>query len=116
MNKDLEITKGIMTYMHLILGNEPEKNYTFSSIRELYNRIDVRLESADTTDKASYNRKELLNTFDQSIEWMKARKIIISDHGKNGHNQSIKIDKAKLVKYIIDPELPLLETNEDSDS
>jgi hypothetical protein len=27
----------------------------------------------------------------------------------------IKIDKEKLVKYIVDPETPLIETNEDSD-
>ena len=116
MNKDLEITKSIMTHIHLILGNEPEKNHTFNSIKELYDKIDARLEPDDTTKEASYHRKELLCTFDQNIEWMKIRKIIISDHNKNGDTLGIKVDKEKLVKYIVDPEMPLIETNNDIDN
>ena len=111
MNKDLEITKSIMTHIHLILGNEPEKNYTFSSIQELYDKIDARLEPNNTTEEASYHRKELLYAFDVNIEWMKARKIIILDHDKKSGILGIKIDKEKLVKYILDPETPLIETN-----
>jgi arginyl-tRNA synthetase len=116
VNKDLEITKSIMTHIHLILGNEPGKNHTFNSIQELYDKIDARLEPDDTTKEASYHRKELLCTFDQNIEWMKVRKIIISDHNKNGDTLGIKIDKEKLVKYIVDPEMPLIETNNDIDN
>ena len=52
VNKDLEITKSIMTHIHLILGNEPEKNHTFNSIQELYDKIDARLEPYDTTEEA----------------------------------------------------------------
>ena len=115
LNKDLEITKSMMTYIHLILGSEPERNHTFSSIQELYDKIDTRTEPHDTTEEASYHRKELLYTFDKNIEWMKVRKIIISDHDKKSGTLRIKIDKEKLVKYIIDPETPLIETNEDSD-
>lgn len=115
MNKDLEITKSIMTHIHLILGNEPEKNHTFNSIQELYDKINARLEPYDTTKEASYHRKELLSTFDKNVEWMKSRKIIISDHDKKSDTLGIKIDKEKLVKYIVDPEIPLIETNEDND-
>ena len=115
MNKDLEITKSIMTYIHLILGNEPEKNHTFNSTQELYDKIDARLEPYDTTQESSYHRKELLHAFDKNIEWMKARKIIIFDHDKKSGIPGIKIDKEKLVKYIVDPETPLIETNEDND-
>lgn len=115
MNKDLEITKSIMTHIHLILGNEPEKNHTFNSIQELYDKINARLEPYDTTEKASYHRKELLYTFDKNVEWMKVRKIIISDDDMKSGTSGIKIDKEKLVKYIVDPETPLIETNEDND-
>lgn len=103
-----------MTYIHLILGSEPERNHTFSSLQELYDKIDARLEPYDKTEEASYHRKEILYTFDKNIEWMKARKIIISNHDKKSSTWGIKIDKEKLVKYIIDPETPLIETNEDS--
>ena len=115
MNKDLEITKSIMTYIHLILGNEPEKNHTFNSTQELYDKIDARLEPYDTTQESSYHRKELLHAFDKNIEWMKDRKIIISEQDKKSGTLGIKIDKEKLVKYIVDPEMTLIETNEDSD-
>jgi hypothetical protein len=115
VNKDLEITKSIMTYIHLILGNEPEKNHTFNSIQELYDKINASLEPYDATEEASYHRKELLYTFDKNVEWMKVRKIIISDLDKKSGTLGIKIDKEKLVKYIVDPETPLIETNEDND-
>lgn len=115
MNKDLEITKSIMTHIHLILGNEPEKNHTFNSLQELYDKIDARLEPYDTTEETSYHRKELLFTFEKNIEWMIVRKIIISDHDKKSGTLSIKIDKEKLVKYIVDPERSLIETNEDNE-
>lgn len=115
VNKDLEITKSIMTHIHLILGNEPEKNHTFSSLQELYDKIDARLEPYDTTEETSYHRKELLFTFEKNIEWMIVRKIIISDHDKKSGTLAIKIDKEKLVKYIVDPETSLIETNEDND-
>ena len=114
MNKDLEITKSIMTHIHLILGNEPEKNHTFNSLQELYDKIDARLEPYDTTEETSYHRKELLFTFEKNIEWMIVRKIIISDHDKKSGTLAIKIDKEKLVKYIVDPETSLIETNEDN--
>jgi len=115
VNKDLEITKSIMTHIHLILGNEPEKNHTFNSLQELYDKIDARLEPYDTTEETSYHRKELLFTFEKNIEWMIVRKIIISDHDKKSGTLAIKIDKEKLVKYIVDPERSLIETNEDND-
>ncbi|MDF0679713.1 MAG: hypothetical protein P0116_01975 [Candidatus Nitrosocosmicus sp.] len=115
VNKDLEITKSILTHIHLILGNEPEKNHTFNSLQELYDKIDARLEPYDTTEETSYHGKELLFTFEKNIEWMKVRKIIISDHDKKSGTLAIKIDKEKLVKYIVDPETPLIETNKDND-
>jgi hypothetical protein len=114
VNKDLEITKSIMTYIYLILGNAPEKNHTFNSIEELYDKIDARLEPYDKTEKTSYHRKELLDTFDKNIEWMKVRKIIITDPYKKGDSLNIKIDKEKLVQYIVDPELHFIEANEDN--
>ncbi len=104
-----------MTYIHLILGNEPEKNHTFNSTQELYDKIDSRLEPYDTTEESSYHRKELLHAFDKNIEWMKDRKIIIFDQDKKSGTLGIKIDKEKLVKYIVNPEMTLIETNEDSD-
>jgi len=115
VNKDLEITKSIMTHIHLILGNEPEKNHTFNSLQELYDKIDARLEPYDTTEETSYHRKELLFTFEKNIEWMIVRKIIISDHDKKSGTLAIKIDIEKLVKYIVDPERSLIETNEDNE-
>ncbi len=45
---------------------------------------------------------------------MIVRKIIISDHDKKSGTLAIKIDKEKLVKYIVDPERSLIETNEDN--
>lgn len=117
MNKDLEMTKSMMTYIHLILGSQPERNHIFNSLEELYDKIDTMLEPYDTTQETSYHRKELLLTFDKNIEWMKARKIIIpdDDDDKESGTIRIKVDKKKLVKYIIDPDAPLIETNDDSD-
>lgn len=113
-DKELEIIKSIMTHIHLILGNTREKNHTFDSIQELYDKIDARLELSDENEDVSYHRKELLNSFAKNMEWMKVRKIIISVHDKKSDTSYIKVDKEKLVKYIVDPELPLIETNEDN--
>jgi hypothetical protein len=46
---------------------------------------------------------------------MKDRKIIISEQDKKSGTLGIKIDKEKLVKYIVDPERSLIETNEDNE-
>lgn len=116
VDKDLEITKSIMTHIYLILGNTPEKNHTFDSIEELYDKIDARLEPYDEAEDVSYHRKEILNTFAKNIEWMKVRKIIITVPDKKNDPSYIKVNKEKLVKYIVDPELPLIETNEDKDT
>jgi hypothetical protein len=115
VDKELEITKSIMTHIYLILRNTPEKNHTFDSLQQLYDKIDARLEPSDETEEVSYHRKELLNTFAKNIEWMKVRKILITVPDNKSDTSYIKVDKQKLVKYIVDPELPLIETKEDDD-
>lgn len=104
---NLEITKSLMIHIYLILGNEPNRNSTFSSIRELYNKIEARLEPYNKDEKANYFGKEILKTFDKNMEWMRARGILsFNSKDKMAEKGDVIIDKEKLVQYIIDPELP----------
>ena len=102
--KDGEIMKSIMTHIHIILGREPEKNFIFGSIQELYEKISLSLEPLDDNNNGYYG-KELLESFNTSVNWMKKRGIIIFENGKQkGKSSPVRIDKEKLIKYIIDPE------------
>ena len=105
VNKDLEIKKSLMTHIHIILGAEPAKENTFISLDELYNKISAAMDVLQN-HKAGYYGTELLDSFDDSIEWMKDRGIIIIFEGDEKNNSSIvQINKDKLVKYIVDQDL-----------
>ena len=102
--KDLEIRKSIMTHIHIILGRELEKNFTFGSVEELYDKISLSLEPLHDCN-SSYYGTELLESFNSSVKWMKKRGIIIFENDKKkGKSQAVRIDKEKLIKYIIVPE------------
>lgn len=102
--KDLDVIKSLMTHIHIILGGEPEKNFTFGSVEELYNEILLSLGPLDNINK-NYYSTELLDYFDDGIEWMRKKGIIILEkNGKGDRSCTVRIDKPKLVKYIVDPE------------
>ena len=101
--KNLEIIKSIMTHIHIILKGEREKNFTFKSVEELYDKISMSFESLQE-DQSSYYGTELLESFNISIEWMKKRGVIIFENNRRmDKSQAIRIDKEKLIKCIIDP-------------
>ncbi len=104
VNKELEITKSLMTHIHIILGTEPAKEYTFSSLEELYNKISTAMDTSQSNETGYYGM-ELLDSFDDSIIWMKKRGIVIFEDNEKSKSSAIRIDKDKLIKYIIDPEL-----------
>jgi hypothetical protein len=102
--KDLEIRKSIMTHIHIILGRETEKNFTFGSVDELYYKISMSLEPIHDCNSGYYGT-ELLESFNTSIQWMKKRDVIIFENDKKkDKSPAVRIDKEKLIKYIIDPE------------
>jgi hypothetical protein len=102
--KDLNIIKSIMTHIHIILGRQNEKNFTFGSVQELYDKVLLSMEPLEDNN-SSYYSIELLESFNTSIEWMKNRDIIIYENDKEmGKSPAVRIDKEKLIKYIINPE------------
>lgn len=102
---DLEIRKSIMTHIHIILGRELEKNFTFGSVKELYDKISLSLEPLHDDCNSGYYGTELLESFNTSVKWMKKRGIIIFENDKKkGKSQAVRIDKEKLIKYIINPD------------
>ena len=103
VNKELEITKSLMTHIHIILGTEPTKEYTFSSLEELYNKISAAIDTPQSNETGYYG-VELLDSFDNSMIWMKKRGIVIFEDDEKSKPSAIRIDKDKLIKYIIDPE------------
>ena len=108
-DKDLEIKKGIMTHIHIILGNEPEKKHTFSSIEDLYDKISLSIGSAEEYDNSGYYGTDLLDSFNTSMKWMKKRGIVVFRTDNKGKSSAIQIDKDKLIKYIIDPDLEVVD-------
>ena len=104
VNKDLEIKKSLMTHIHIILGAEPAKENTFFSLDELYSKISAAMDVLQN-HKIGYYGTELLDSFDDSIEWMKDRGIIIFEGDEKNNSSIVQINKDKLVKYIVDPEL-----------
>ena len=104
VNKDLEIKKSLMTHIHIILGAEPANENTFISLDELYSKISAAMDVLQN-HKTGYYGTELLDSFDDSIEWMKDRGIIIFEGDEKNNSSIVQINKDKLVKYIVDPEL-----------
>lgn len=110
-HKDLEIKKSIMTHIHIILGNEPEKEHTFSSIEDLYDKISLSIRSAEEYANRAYYGTELMDSFNTSINWMKRRGIVVFRTDNKGKSSAVQIDKEKLIKYIIDPDLPVVDSS-----
>ena len=104
VNKDLELKKSLMTHIHIILGAEPAKENRFISLDELYNKISAAMDVLQN-HKTGYYGTELLDSFDDSIKWMKDRGIIIFEGDEKNNSSIVYINKDKLVKYIVDPEL-----------
>jgi len=108
-DRDLEKIKSIMTHIHIILGrSEQEKNYTFSSIEELYAKISSSIGSSQEAI-GSYYGTELLDSLNSSIKWMKKRGIVVFTDNKNSNFPLVQIDKEKLIQYIVDPDLSYVE-------
>lgn len=104
-DSDLEKLKSIMTHIHIILGrSEQEKKYTFSSIEELYAKISSSIGSSQESI-SSYYGTELLDSINSSIKWMKKRGIVVFTDDKKSISPLVQIDKEKLIKYIVDPDL-----------
>lgn len=110
-DRDLEKIISIMTHIHIIIGRSAqEKNYAYSSIKELYEKITSSIGSSQESN-SSYYGTELLDSFDSSIKWMKKRGIVVFTHNKKSKSSLIQIDKEKLIKYIVDPDLSYVDSS-----
>lgn len=113
-HKDLEIKKSIMTHIHIILGNAPEKKHTFNSLEDLYAKVSFSIGSAREYECSGYYGTELLDSLNASIKWMKKRGIIIFRTDNSGESSTVRIDKEKLIKYIIDPDINIDDSSNDN--
>ena len=106
MVKDIEVIKSTMTCIHIILGNNPEKESVFDSTDDLLRNIITSLDHENHKDNSGYYGKEIIDSFPSSIKWMKAKGIITSVNKNDSKSKrSIKIDKNKLVEHIVNSDL-----------
>lgn len=106
MAKDLEVIKSTMTCIHIILGNNPNKEPVFDSTDDLLRNIISSLDHENLESNSSYYGKEIIESFPNSINWMKAKGIISSMKKNDSKSKrSIRIDKNKLVEHIVNSDL-----------
>jgi len=106
MVKDIEVIKSTMTCIHIILGNNPEKEPVFDSTDDLLSNIITSLDHENYESNSGYYGKEIIDSFPNSINWMKAKGIISSIKKNDSKSKkSIRIDKNKLVEYIVNSDL-----------
>lgn len=102
MVKDLEVIKSTLTCIHIIMGNNPEKELVFDSANDLLKSISKCLDTDSNVDKSGFYGKELLDSFTNSLNWMKSKGIITPVKKNDSKCEgSIKVDKNKLVEHIV---------------
>ncbi|GKS60913.1 MAG: hypothetical protein DA329_11440 [Candidatus Nitrosocosmicus sp.] len=95
--KEIEATKKIMTHLYFILREEPQREGSFSSLQELHEKLDSRLQKLIKTDNNSSKLKtEILENFMMAVQWMRDKGIILYD--SEDANSPLLVIKEKLIK------------------
>ncbi|WP_415312093.1 hypothetical protein [Candidatus Nitrosocosmicus sp. FF01] len=95
--KEIEATKKIMTHMYFILIEESQREGSFSSLQELHEKLDSRLQKLIKTDNNSSKLKtEILENFMMAVQWMRDKGIILYD--SEDANSPLLVIKEKLIK------------------
>jgi hypothetical protein len=102
MGKDFEVIKSTMTCIHIILGNNPEREHVFDSTDDLLKSISKCLDDENDIGNSGYYGNEIIDSFPNSIEWMKSKGIVTTvKKNDSKDNGPIRIDKNKLVEHIV---------------
>jgi hypothetical protein len=102
MGKDFEVIKSTMTCIHIILGNNPEREHVFDSSDDLLKSISKCLDHENDIGNSGYYGNEIIDSFPNSIEWMKSKGIVTTvKKNDSKDNGPIRIDKNKLVEHIV---------------
>ncbi len=86
-----------MTHLYFILREEPQREGSFSSLQELHEKLDSRLQKLIKTDNNSSKLKtEILENFMMAVQWMRDKGIILYD--SEDANSPLLVIKEKLIK------------------
>lgn len=86
-----------MTHLYFILREEPQREGSFSSLQELHEKLDSRLQKLIKTDNNSSKLKtEILENFMMAVQWMRDKVIILYD--SEDANSPLLVIKEKLIK------------------
>ncbi len=96
--KEIEATRKIMTHMYFILREEPQREGSFNSLKELREKLDSRLQMLIKSNDSSKLKSEILENFLMTVQWMRDRGIILYD--SEDVNSPILVIKEKLIKYM----------------
>ncbi len=83
--------------MYFILIEESQREGSFSSLQELHEKLDSRLQKLIKTDNNSSKLKtEILENFMMAVQWMRDKGIILYD--SEDANSPLLVIKEKLIK------------------
>ena len=94
--KEIDATKKIMTHVYFILNEEPQREGSFSSLQELQEKLDSRLQKFVKSEKSSIVKKEILENFSMAVQWMREKGVILYD--SEDVNSPILVIKEKLIR------------------
>ena len=82
--------------MYFILNEEPQREGSFSSLQELREKLDSRLQKFVKTEKSKNIKREILENFSMAVQWMREKGVILYD--SEDINSPILVIKEKLIK------------------
>lgn len=83
--------------MYFILREESQREGSFSSLQELHEKLDSRLQKLIKSDNNSSKLKtEILENFMMAVQWMRDKGIILYD--SEDANSPLLVIKEKLIK------------------
>ena len=85
-----------MTHVYFILSEEPQREGSFSSLQELQEKLDSRLQKFVKSEKSGIVKKEILENFSMAVQWMREKGIILYD--SEDVNSPILVIKEKLIR------------------
>lgn len=85
--------------MYFILREEPQREGTFNSLKELHEKLDSRLQEFLKSDDSSKLKSEILENFMMAVQWMRDKGVILYD--SEDVNSPILVIKEKLIKYMV---------------
>ena len=90
--------KKIMTTLYFILNEEPQRNNTFNSSKEMHEKLEVYFQRFVKTDRKGNIGDEILKHFTSAINEMVDMGIILYD--TKDENSPVLIVKEKLIQQI----------------